>query len=159
MNHNINHLQKMKRTFLYSSLFGVGMLFAACAEKSRPDLTLPCQNTIAIESTDTPESIMEKAAHIVPSPMQMEALKNEFIAFIHFGPNTFTRMEWGNGMEDPRVFDLKQLDTDQWCEAMKAAGMKMVIFTAKLQFDIRPKPLLPVTVSCPQISAKARGIY
>lgn len=131
MNHNINHLQKMKRTFLYSSLFGVGMLFAACAEKSRPDLTLPCQNTIAIESTDTPESIMEKAAHIVPSPMQMEALKNEFIAFIHFGPNTFTRMEWGNGMEDPRVFDLKQLDTDQWCEAMKAAGMKMVIFTAK----------------------------
>lgn len=37
----------------------------------------------------------------------------------------------GNGMEDPRVFDLKQLDTDQWCEAMKAAGMKMVIFTAK----------------------------
>ena len=111
MNHNINHLQKMKRTFLYSSLFGVGMLFAACAEKSRPDLTLPCQNTIAIESTDTPESIMEKAAHIVPSPMQMEALKNEFIAFIHFGPNTFTRMEWGNGMEDPRVFDLKQLDT------------------------------------------------
>ena len=74
---------------------------------------------------------MEKAAHIVPSPMQMEALKNEFIAFIHFGPNTFTRMEWGNGMEDPRVFDLKQLDTDQWCEAMKAAGMKMVIFTAK----------------------------
>ena len=67
----------MKRTFLYSSLFGVGMLFAACAEKSRPDLTLPCQNTIAIESTDTPESIMEKAAHIVPSPMQMEALKNE----------------------------------------------------------------------------------
>lgn len=57
--------------------------------------------------------------------------KNEFIAFIHFGPNTFTRMEWGNGMEDPKVFDLKELDTDQWCEAMKAAGMKMVIITVK----------------------------
>lgn len=34
-------------------------------------------------------------------------------------------------MEDPCVFDLKALDTDQWCRAMKAAGMKMVIFTAK----------------------------
>ena len=40
-------------------------------------------------------------------------------------------MEWGNGMEDPKVFDLKELDTDQWCEAMKAAGMKLVILTAK----------------------------
>ncbi len=40
-------------------------------------------------------------------------------------------MEWGNGMEDPKVFDLKELDTDQWCEAMKAAGMKMVIITVK----------------------------
>ena len=34
-------------------------------------------------------------------------------------------------MEDPKVFDLKELDTDQWCEAMKAAGMKMVIITVK----------------------------
>lgn len=104
----------MKRTSLYSYLFGVGMLFAACAEKNHLDLTMPCQNTIAIKSTDTPESIIEKAAHIVPNAMQTEALKNEFIAFIHFGPNTFTRMEWGNGMEDPHIFDLKRLDTDQW---------------------------------------------
>ena len=40
-------------------------------------------------------------------------------------------MEWGNGMEDPKIFDLKELYTDQWCEAMKAAGIKMVILTVK----------------------------
>jgi alpha-L-fucosidase len=40
-------------------------------------------------------------------------------------------MEWGDGMEDPKIFDLQNLDTDQWCKAMKDAGMKMVIFTAK----------------------------
>ena len=34
-------------------------------------------------------------------------------------------------MEDPKIFDLKNLDTDQWCETMKAAGMKMVILTVK----------------------------
>jgi alpha-L-fucosidase len=88
-------------------------------------------STIAIDEGDSKELIIEKAAHVVPTSNQLAALKNEFIAFIHFGPNTFTRMEWGNGMEDPKVFDLKELHTDQWCEAMKAAGMKMVIITAK----------------------------
>lgn len=88
-------------------------------------------NTIEVEAGDTEGQIIEKAARIVPTANQLAALNREFIAFIHFGPNTFTRREWGNGMEDPAVFDLKQLDTDQWCEAMKAAGMKMVVITAK----------------------------
>ena len=88
-------------------------------------------NTIKIEDTDSKEIIIEKAAHIVPTENQLRSLENEFIAFIHFGPNTFTRMEWGTGKEDPRVFDLKNLDTDQWCEAIKSAGMKMVILTVK----------------------------
>lgn len=95
------------------------------------DKGIAFQNTIKIEPGDSHEVIIEKAAHVVPTPNQLDALRNEFIAFIHFGPNTFTRMEWGNGMEDPKVFDLKELDTDQWCEAMKAAGMKMVIITVK----------------------------
>ena len=88
-------------------------------------------NTIEITPGDSKETIINKAAHIVPTPNQLKALQNEFIAFIHFGPNTFTRMEWGNGMEDPKIFDLKELYTDQWCEAMKAAGIKMVILTVK----------------------------
>ena len=88
-------------------------------------------STITIDKDDTKDSIISKAAHVVPTKNQYEALKNEYIAFIHFGPNTFTRMEWGNGMEDPKVFDLKNLDTDQWCKAMKDGGMKMVVFTAK----------------------------
>ena len=88
-------------------------------------------NTIKIDQDDTKDSIIIKAAHVLPTANQYSALKNEFIAFIHFGPNTFTRMEWGSGEESPEVFDLKSLDTDQWCSAMKSAGMKMVIFTAK----------------------------
>ena len=89
------------------------------------------QNIIKVEENDSEEIIIEKAAHVVPTVNQLEALRNEFIAFIHFGPNTFTRMEWGNGMEDPKIFDLKELDTDQWCVTMKAAGMKLVVLTAK----------------------------
>lgn len=113
---------------IYSFLLGT-MLLTACSQTQEGGM--PLQNTIKIEEGDSQELIIEKAAHVVPTPNQLAALQNEFIAFIHFGPNTFTRMEWGNGMEDPKIFDLKELDTDQWCEAMKAAGMKMVILTAK----------------------------
>lgn len=113
---------------IYSFLLGT-MLLSACSQTQ--DTGMPLQNTIEINEGDSKELIIQKAAHVVPTPNQLAALQNEFIAFIHFGPNSFTRMEWGNGMEDPKVFDLKELDTDQWCEAMKAAGMKMVILTVK----------------------------
>lgn len=91
----------------------------------------PLTHTVKIEDTDSKELILEKAAHVVPTENQLQALQNEFIAFIHFGPNTFTRMEWGTGKEDPAIFDLKNLDTDQWCRAIRAAGMKMVLLTVK----------------------------
>ena len=89
------------------------------------------QNTIKVEVNDTKEQIIAKASHVIPTQNQLEALQNEFIAFVHFGPNTFTRMEWGSGIEDPKVFDLKELHTDQWCEAMQAAGIKLVVLTVK----------------------------
>ncbi len=116
----------LNKTLFYTLMT---LVLVSCV-KSKGQL-IPTASTIAISDTDTNDSKVIKAAHVVPTPNQYEALKNEFIAFIHFGPNTFTRMEWGNGMEDPKIFNLQNLDTDQWCKAMKAAGMKMVIFTAK----------------------------
>ncbi len=107
------------------------LLCSACTGSPQPELTMQVQSTIPVDSMDTEAVIIEKAAHVVPTPSQLAAQKDEFIAFIHFGPNTFTRKEWGNGMEDPRIFDLKNLDTDQWCAAMKEAGMTKVILTAK----------------------------
>ena len=89
------------------------------------------QSTIKVNEGDSKELIIRKAAHVVPSTNQLEALRNEYIAFIHFGPNTFTRKEWGDGMEDPKIFDLKEINTDQWCKVMKDAGMKMVLLTVK----------------------------
>ena len=116
----------MKRILQYCLIL---TMIVSCKE---PDgLLMTTSNNIRLEDTDSKDSVIIKAAHVVPTPNQYEALKNEFIAFIHFGPNTFTRMEWGSGKEDPKIFNLQNLDTDQWCEAMKAAGMKMVVFTAK----------------------------
>jgi len=89
------------------------------------------QNTVKVEADDTNEQIIAKAAHVIPTQNQLQALQNEFVAFVHFGPNTFTRVEWGNGKENPKVFDLRELHTDQWCEAMQAAGIKLVVLTVK----------------------------
>ena len=116
----------MKNIIKLITLFA---LVVSCQQKT--GVFMATSNTIKVTENDTKDSIIFKAAHVVPTKNQYEALKNEFIAFIHFGPNTFTRMEWGNGMEDPNIFDLKNLDTDQWCKAMKSAGMKMVIITVK----------------------------
>ena len=116
------------RTVLLLICLGLAATLSAGAQNKQ---SVDFANTIAINPGDSEEVIMEKAAHVVPTANQMSALENEFIAFIHFGPNTFTRMEWGTGNEDPKIFDLKTLDTDQWCQAMKSAGMKMVIITVK----------------------------
>src|SRR5665811_2159469 len=113
------------------------LIFVSCSQSS--GTFIPVNSTIKISETDSKDSIIIKAAHVVPTTNQYEALKNEYIAFVHFGPNTFSRREWGTGMEDPALFNLQNLDTDQWCEAMKAGGMKMVIITACLLYT-SPSP-------------------
>ncbi|MBD5244995.1 MAG: alpha-1,3/4-fucosidase [Barnesiella sp.] len=110
-------------------LLAMGALTAVFAVSAQEDI--PFANTIRINPGDSHELIIEKAAHVVPNERQMDALENEFIAFIHFGPNTFSRREWGTGFEDPKLFKPSGLDTDQWVKSMKDAGMKMVVITAK----------------------------
>lgn len=67
----------------------------------------------------------------IPTKHQLEWQDMEYYMFIHFGPNTFTDMEWGHGDEDPKVFNPKKLDARQWARTAKAAGMKAIIITAK----------------------------
>ena len=105
------------------SLILTVLMLAACSA--------PTARTVPVEETDTPEEILAKAVRVVPTPQQLHALENGFAAFVHFGPNTFTGVEWGSGIEDPAVFDLREADTDQWCRIFADAGMKRVILTAK----------------------------
>lgn len=67
----------------------------------------------------------------VPSERQLAWHERQFYGFVHFGPNTFTGVEWGEGREDPALFAPSDLDCRQWVRAMKSAGMTGVILTAK----------------------------
>lgn len=74
---------------------------------------------------------LKEAAGVVPSPRQMKWFDVGFYAFIHFGVNTFTDREWGDGKEPEQIFDPKKLDCGQWARTIRDAGMKGMILTAK----------------------------
>lgn len=76
-------------------------------------------------------NFMREAASVTPSPRQAAHMDMEFYAFVHFTVNTYTDLEWGLGDEPESIFNPVELDCDQWVEAVKRAGMKGLILTAK----------------------------
>lgn len=73
----------------------------------------------------------QKLVQIVPDSRQLAYQETEFYAFFHFGMNTYTNREWGDGTEDPQLFNPAELNAEQWVLAAKSAGMKGIILTCK----------------------------
>ncbi|MGL5381295.1 alpha-L-fucosidase [Clostridium sp.] len=105
-------------------------------------------------------SVEAPAAHgPVPSERQREYSKDEMAAFIHFGVNTFTDAEWGNGKENPAVFNPTELDPDQWARELSESGFKKVIITAKHHdgFNLFDSPGTDHDITNPAINEAVRG--
>ncbi|MDD4729302.1 MAG: alpha-L-fucosidase [Dysgonamonadaceae bacterium] len=79
----------------------------------------------------TPEQKIKLAAYLVPTKQQYEWQRLELTAFVHFGINTFTGKEWGDRTEDPDLFNPTNFNAEQWVDALKDGGFKMIILTVK----------------------------
>lgn len=66
-----------------------------------------------------------------PTEQQVQWLRMEWYAFVHFGINTFTGKEWGYGDESPSLFNPKGVNADEIVRTFKRAGMTGMIYTAK----------------------------
>ena len=67
----------------------------------------------------------------VPTERQVDWLRMEWYAFVHFGINTFTGKEWGYGDESPELFNPSGFDPESAVKVFKEAGMAGMIYTAK----------------------------
>jgi len=80
---------------------------------------------------DSPAVIAEKAGKVLPRPNQTAWMRLERTFFLHYGPNTFRGVEWGDGREDPAIFNPTALDANQWLGTVADAGGKLLILVSK----------------------------
>ena len=67
----------------------------------------------------------------LPNAMQLQYHQEELSAFCHFGMNTFTNKEWGDGTEKEEWFNPTGFHPEEWVKQLQDAGFKRLIITAK----------------------------
>jgi alpha-L-fucosidase len=80
-----------------------------------------------------PPSNVPVPAAVVPAPSaaQVAWQTQEMAAFLHFGMNTFTNKEQGDGTDSPALFNPTAFDARQWITTLRNAGFREALLTAK----------------------------
>ena len=89
------------------------------------------KNVISIPSHLNQDEVIDLSTQVRPAKRQNSWQQKELSALIHFGLNTFTNDEIGDGRANPVIFNPTELRVDQWISTIKNAGFERVIITAK----------------------------
>ena len=97
------------------------------------DFTLSRRDFVAtgLAAAGAPRLALPTAPRPRPTPAQLRWQQDELALFLHFGVNTFSDREWGDGSESPGSFAPAALDARQWARAARAGGFRAMILTAK----------------------------
>jgi alpha-L-fucosidase len=105
------------------SHFRKSMLFClaafGCVEQTGPVLS-------DTPSVPTPDPVLP-----LPSPEQLAWQTQELSAFFHFGINTFSGKEQGDGTDSATLFNPTALDATQWMTTLRDAGFRQATLSAK----------------------------
>jgi alpha-L-fucosidase len=66
-----------------------------------------------------------------PTPAQQAWMELGYGMFLHFGPNTYQGVPWGDGTFPAAQVDVRAVDTAQWAAMAAEAGMRYAVLTAK----------------------------
>lgn len=80
---------------------------------------------------ETFDGLIPKYHGPLPSASQVKYLEEKCGAFLHFGMNTYTEVEWGSGKESLDDFTLAHFDYESYVKTLKDLGFGRLIFTAK----------------------------
>src|SRR5437868_6965712 len=102
----------MRRHLSRCVLLAVVVAAPGCYEKTGPVLGPP-------SNVPLPEGVAP-----VPSATQVAWQRQELTAFLHFGMNTFTNKEQGDGTDNPTLFNPTAFDARQWITALRNGGFQ-----------------------------------
>lgn len=109
------------------------MLSALCLAAGVPTLSMAQSSEFTLD-TKVPANPDNEPRPVFPVPTarQLKWNQTEFYAFFHYGINTYTGNEWGDGSESETLFaPTGKPDPKQWLKAIKAGGMRGGIAVVK----------------------------
>ncbi len=92
---------------------------------------LQLQCALAQGRPEPESSVCGRAVSVLPNARQLAWQQRDIQALLHFGMNTMTDREWGNGTEDPKLFNPARLDAAQWAQAAQSFGAQSLTMVCK----------------------------